>query len=196
MSWWIADFVRCCSLLFARCSLLFARCLLLFARCFLLFACCSLLFARCSLLLARCLLLFGHCSLLFRPNNCEIKLLWATKEWFDYNEIPPYIFSLQISEILVIFFCMMVFKVFWTCKAIFKVDVKSQILPELITIWCLFYNIWTRFYLLLCTRIVGSSRPEEFYEKGILKNSTDSQENICAGVSFAIKLQARCLQLH
>ena len=73
---------------------------------------------------------------------------------------------------------MVVLKVFSTCKAIFKVDVKSEILPELITLWCIFYNIWTRFYLLLCTWIVGSSRPKDFYKKGVLKNSLNSQENI------------------
>ena len=80
---------------------------------------------------------------------------------------------------------MVVFKVFSTCKTIFKVDIKSQILPELISLWCLYYNIWTPFYLLLCTWRVTSSRPEEFYEKGTVKYSTNSQENICAGVSFA-----------
>ena len=64
---------------------------------------------------------------------------------------------------------MVVFKVFSTCKTIFKVDIKSQILPELISLWCLYCNIWTRFYLLLCTWRLGSSRLEEFYEKSILR---------------------------
>ena len=77
-----------------------------------------------------------------------------------------------------------------------KVDIKSQILPELIILRCLYFNIWTRFYLLLCTWRVRSGRPEEFFKKGVLKNSANSQESICAGVSFSIKLQAGCMQLH
>ena len=91
---------------------------------------------------------------------------------------------------------MVVSKVFSTCKTIFKVEIKSQILPELIKLWCIYYNIWTSFYLLLCTWRVRISRPEEFCKKGVLKNSTNSQENICSGVSFAIKLQAGGLQLY
>ena len=67
---------------------------------------------------------------------------------------------------------MVVFKIFTTCKTIFKVDIKPQILPEPISLWCLYYNIWTRFYLLLCTRRVRSSRLEEFHKKGVLKYST------------------------
>ena len=49
---------------------------------------------------------------------------------------------------------------------------------ELISLWCLYYNILTRLYLLLCTFIyfmyfyVRSSRPEEFYKRGVLKYST------------------------
>ena len=66
---------------------------------------------------------------------------------------------------------MVVFKVFSTCKTIFKVDIKSQILPELISLWCLYNNTWTRFYLLLCTWRFRSSRLEEFYKKGVLKYS-------------------------
>ena len=188
-------FVTCYFLLVALYFLLAARYFLLVncyfllvARYFLLVACYFLLVARDFLPLPRCSLLFARCSLLFRPNYCEIKLLWTAKEWFDYNETPRQIFSLQISEIL--FFWMVVFKVFSTCKTISKVDIKSQILPELITLWCLYYNIWTRFYLILCTWRVRSSRPEEFYQKGALENSTNLQENICAGVSFPIKLQA------
>ena len=64
------------------------------------------------------------------------------------------------------------FKVFSTCKTIFKVDIQSQILPELISIWCLYYNVWTRFYLLLCTWRVRSSCVEEFCKKVFLNNST------------------------
>ena len=128
----------------------------LFARCLLLFARCSLFFAHCSLLFARCLLLFACCSLSFRPNYCEIKLLWTAKKWFDNNETPPHIFSLQI---------------FSTYKTIFKVDINSQILPELISLWRLYCKIWTRFYLLLCTWRVKSSRHEEFSKKDVLKVS-------------------------
>ena len=68
---------------------------------------------------------------------------------------------------------MLVFKVFSTCKTIFKVDIKSQISPELTSLWCLYYNIWTRFYLLSRARRVRTSRPEEFYKKGVLKYSTN-----------------------
>ena len=35
-----------------------------------------------------------------------------------------------------------------------------------------------------------NSRPEVFCEKGVLRNSQNSQENTCARVSFLIKLQA------
>ena len=107
---WLLVFARCsllfapCLLVFALCSLRFARCSLLFARCSLLFARCSLLFARFSLHFARCLFHFARCWLFFRPNYCERKLLRTAKKWFDYNETPPQIFSLQISEILVTFF--------------------------------------------------------------------------------------------
>ena len=67
---------------------------------------------------------------------------------------------------------MVVFRFFSTCKTIFKVNIKSQILRELISLWCLYNNIWTRFYLLLCTWKVRSSRLKEFYKKGVLKHST------------------------
>ena len=36
----------------------------------------------------------------------------------------------------------------------------------------------------------GSSLPEVFYKKGILKNFANSQENTCARVSFLVKFQA------
>ena len=71
---------------------------------------------------------------------------------------------------------MVVFKVFSTCKTIFKVDIKSQILLELISLWCLYNNIWTRFYRLSCTWRVRSSRLEEFYKKVVLKYSTKFTE--------------------
>ena len=114
--------VTFCSLLVTFCSLLLIFCSFLLTLCSLLFACCSLLFAR--------------CLLFFRPNYYEIKLLWTAKKWFDNSETPPDIFSLQI---------------FSTCKIIFKVDIKSQLLPELISLWYLYHNIWTRFSLLLCS---------------------------------------------
>ena len=139
------------------------------------------------MLVARCSLIFARCSLFFRPNYCEIRLLWTTKKWFDYDETLPQIFSFPFL------FWMVVFKVFLTCKTIFKVDIKSQILPELISLWCLYYNIWTRFYLLLCTWRVRSSCLEEIYKTVFLNIPQNSQENICAGVSFAIKLQAEGL---
>ena len=72
---------------------------------------------------------------------------------------------------------MMVFKVSSTYKTIFKVDIKSQMLSELISLWCLYYNIRTRFYLLLCTWRVRSSRPEKFYKKGVLKYFTKFTAN-------------------
>ena len=53
-----------------------------------------------------------------------------------------------------------------------------------------------KFLYTLRTWRVSSSRPEEFYEKGVLKIPQNLQENIYAGVSFAIKLQAGGLQLH
>ena len=67
---------------------------------------------------------------------------------------------------------MVVFKVFSTCKTILKVDIRSQILPELTSLWCLYNIIWTRFCLLLCIWRVRSSCLEEFYKKDVLKYST------------------------
>ena len=63
------------------------------------------------------------------------------------------------------------FKVFSTWKTIFKTDIKSQILPELISIWCLYHNVWRRFYLHLCTWRVRSSCVEEFCKKVFLNTS-------------------------
>ena len=67
---------------------------------------------------------------------------------------------------------MMVFKVFSICKTIFKVDIRSQVLPELISLWCLYNNIWALFYLLSCTWRVRNSCLEEFYKNFVLKYST------------------------
>ena len=55
---------------------------------------------------------------------------------------------------------------------IFKVDMKSQILPQLISLGCLYYNVWTHFYLLYVFDSEVVARPEEFFKKGVLKYST------------------------
>ena len=155
-----------CSLLSARCSLIFCSLLitfwsLLFARCSLLFACllvgrCSLLVTFCSLLLtfysllvvryfllvarrsllfARCLLLvtfcsFARCLLWNKITVNREKMVWLLRNW------ATNIFLANFWD-LRSFFWMVVFKAFSTCKTIFKVDIKS--------LWCLYYNIWTRF---------------------------------------------------
>ena len=111
-----------CSLFFARCSLLATFWSLLVPRYFLIVARCSLVFARssllvsfCSLPVTFCLLLVTFCSLFFARYfllvaffsfaRCLlwIKVLWTAKKWFGYNETPPQVFSLQISEIFVTF---------------------------------------------------------------------------------------------
>ena len=69
-------------------------------------------------------------------------------------------------------------------KSIFKVDIKLPILPQLVSLWCLYYNIWA------CTLLEDSEigAPRSFMKKAFLKTLQNSQENICAGVSFAIKM--------
>ena len=67
---------------------------------------------------------------------------------------------------------MVVFKVFSTCKPIFKVDIKSLILPKLISLWCLYYNIWTRFYQLYVLAESEVVAPKSSIKKGVFKNST------------------------
>ena len=57
-------------------------------------------------------------------------------------------------------------------------------------IWCLHYNIWTRFYLLYVLEESEVVAWKSFIKKVFLKVPRNLQENICAGVSFAIKLQA------
>ena len=52
---------------------------------------------------------------------------------------------------------------------IFKVDIKSQILPQLISLGCLYYKVWTHFYLLYVLDSEVVARPEEFFKKGVLK---------------------------
>ena len=81
-------------------------------------------------------------------------------------------FSFQISEIFVTFPGWWFSRLSQHEKTIFKVDIKLQILWQLISLWCQYYNIWTRFYLLLCTWTFRSSRPEELYKKGVVKYST------------------------
>ena len=105
-------FVTFCSLLVTFCSLLVSFCLLLVTFCSLLITFCSLLVIFCSLLVTFISLLVTFCSLLVTfcslPVIFSSKLLWNKvtvncKKWFDYNEIPPQILSLQFSVILVTF---------------------------------------------------------------------------------------------
>ena len=91
---------------------------------------------------------------------------------------------------------MVVFKVFSTCETTFKVAIKSLILSQLISLWCLYYNIWTRFHQLYVLEQSEVVALKSSIKKVFLKIPQNSQENICAEVSFAIKLQAGGLQLH
>ena len=148
-----------CSLLvtscsFARCSLLFARCSLLVTFCLLLVTCYSLLVARYFLLVARYFLLVARRSLLFARcpslvTFCSFArcLLWnkitVSREkmvWLLRNSTTN-IFVANVWDFRN-FFWMVIFKVFSTCKTIFKVGIKSQ---YWISLRCLYYNIWTRF---------------------------------------------------
>ena len=95
------------------------------------------------------------------------------------------------------FFWMVVFKAFSPCKTSFKVDIKSLVIPQLISFWCCLYcNILTRFYLLYVLEELEVVARKCSLKKVFLKISQDSQENICTGVSFAIKLSTGGLQLH
>ena len=85
--------------------------------------------------------------------------------------------------IVLMFFCIVVFKLISTCKSIFKVDIKTLILPQLTSLWCLYYNTGRRFYLLYVLE-----ESEVVPCKGSIKNlflkiPQNSQENICAKVS-------------
>ena len=72
---------------------------------------------------------------------------------------------------------MLVLKVFSACKTIyFQSLIKSQILPELISLWCLYYNIWTRFYVLEESEVVTW---KGFIKKVFFNIPRNSQENIC-----------------
>ena len=77
---------------------------------------------------------------------------------------------------------MFVFKVFSACKTIyFQSWIKSQILPELISLWCLYYNIWRRFYVL--EERVRSRHLKEFYKKGVLQYSMKfTGKHLCWGL--------------
>ena len=133
------------SLLFARCSLLFARLLvarwsllvtfrsllltfysLLVVRYFLLVPRYFLLVARRSLLFARCLLLvtfcsFARCLLWNKITVSREKMVWLLRN------STTNIFVANLWDFRN-FFWMVIFKVFSTCKTIFKVGIKSQIL--------------------------------------------------------------------
>ena len=142
---------------------------------------CSLHFVLLSLIFACCLLLVIFSSKL--PWN-KITVNRKKKVWLQRNSATDIFLFWDFGNI----FGMVVFKVFSTCKTTFKVDIKSQIFPELISIWCLYYNIWTRFIYFYVL---------EFYKNGVLKYSTKSGKgNICAGVSFVLKLQAGGLEFH
>ena len=104
-------------LLVARCSLLFARCSLLSARCSLIF--CSLLITFCSLLVTFCS--FARCLLWNKVTVNRKKMVWLLR-----NSATD-IFLANFWDFRN-FFWMVVFKVFSTCKTIFKVGIKSQIL--------------------------------------------------------------------
>ena len=91
------------------------------------------------------------------------------------------------------FFWMVVFLI---CKTIFKVDIKLLILPQLILLWCLYDNLWTLlypFYILEESEVVAR---KSSLKKVFLKIPQNSQENICAELSFAIKVEAGGFQLH
>ena len=122
-----------CSLLFARCSLIFTLCSLLVTFCSLLVTFYSLLVARYFSLVARPLLLFTRCSLLVTFCSFARCLLWnkitVSREkmvWLLRNSATN-IFVANFWDFRY-FFWMVIFKVFSTCKTIFKVGIKSQIL--------------------------------------------------------------------
>ena len=115
------------------------------------------------------------------------------KKWFDYNETPPQIFSLQISETW-----LFLGDDFQSFLNIFKVDIKSQILPEFIKYHLdvfikLSGLVFIYFYVLEESKVVAQ---KSSIKKVFLNIPQCSQENIWTGVSFAIKLQAEGLQLH
>ena len=116
--------------------------------------------------------------------NCK-KRVWLKRRYFSCK-------FLSFDT----FFRMVVFKVFSPCKTISKFDIKSLIMPQLTSVWCFYYDTWTRFYLLYVLEESEVVARKSSLKKVFLKNSQNSQENICAEVSFAIKLKAGGLQLH
>ena len=91
---------------------------------------------------------------------------------------------------------MVVFKVFATSKTIFKVDIKSLILPQLLSFWCLSYNNWTRFSLLH-----GREESEVIARRSsfkvVLKIPQNWQENTCTGslLQWSCSLEAYLVQV-
>ena len=160
---------------------------------FLLVARCSLLFARYSSPFARNLLLFARCLLFSRPNCCEIKLLWTAKKCFDCNETPPQIFSLQISEIFGTFSgCC--FQSFLNIQNHFQSWHKvTNITATDITLMFLlqYLNTFLSFLFFFVESEVVARKSS--IKKVYLNIPQNLQENICAGVSFTIKLQAEDL---
>ena len=74
------------------------------------------------------------------------------------------------------FFWMLAFKVFTSCKTLFKVGIKSLIFPQLLSLWCLYYNIWTRFYLLYVIKESEIVARESYMKNMFVKNSTKFTE--------------------
>ena len=66
-------------------------------------------------------------------------------------------------------FWMLVFKVFSIWKTIFTVDIKSLILSQLVSIGCLYYNIWTRIYQLYVLEESEVVAGKSFIEKMFLR---------------------------
>ena len=85
--------------------------------------------------------------------------------------------------IVLMFFCIVVFKLISTCKSIFKVDIKTLILPQLTSLWCLYYNTGRRFYLLYVLEESEVVPCKGSIKNVFLKIPQNSQENICAKVS-------------
>ena len=119
-------FLLVCSLLVTFCSLLVTFYLLLVARYFLLVARPLLLFTRCSLLVTFCS--FARCLVWNNITVSREKMVWLLRN------STTNIFVANLWDFCN-FFWMVIFKVFSTCKTIFKVGIKSQTLD--IT-WCIY----------------------------------------------------------
>ena len=151
----------------------------------------------CSLLVARYFLLVAFCSLLVTFCSFARCLLWnkvtlnrKKMVWLLRNSATD-IFLANFWDFRN-FFRMVVFKVFSTCETIFKIDIKSvtNIGYHYDVFITISGHVFIYFYVLEESEIVSwkSSMKEVFLN--IPKNL---QENICAGVSFTIKLQAEGL---